>query len=111
MTCVNAASLLLHVDSDDAGALLGEGVQVGPVGEVAPGGQREVDVVAEGDLELVPMLIVDNSIIVSSADLLPAPGEDVAPGVGEGGGGVVVALDVDSVARRTRLQLVWNGEH
>ena len=49
----------------------------------------------------------DNSIIiVSSADLLPAPGEDVAPGVGEGGGGVVVALDVDSVARRTRLQLV-----
>ena len=51
MTCVNAASLLLHVDPNDAGALLGEGVQVGPVGEVAPGGQREVDVVAEGDLE------------------------------------------------------------
>ena len=49
----------------------------------------------------------DNSIIiVSFADLLPAPGEDVAPGVGEGGGGVVVALDVDSVTRRTRLQLV-----
>ena len=48
----------------------------------------------------------DNSIIVSSADLLPAPGEDVAPGVGEGGGGVVVALDVHSVTRRTRLQLV-----
>ena len=49
----------------------------------------------------------DNSIvIVSSADLLLAPGEDVAPGVGEGGGGVVVALDVDSVTRRTRLQLV-----
>ena len=48
--CVNVASLLLHVDSDDAGALLGESVQVGPVREVAPGGQREVDVVAEGDL-------------------------------------------------------------
>ena len=106
MTCVNVASLLLHVDPNDAGALLGEGVQVGPVREVAPGGQREVDVVAEGDLELVPMLIVDNSIIVSSADLFPAPGEDVAPGVGEGGGGVVVAFDVDSVTRRTRLQLV-----
>ena len=45
------ASLLLHVDPYDAGALLGEGVQVGPVREVAPGGQREVDVVAEGDLE------------------------------------------------------------
>ena len=52
------------------------------------------------------MIMLDNSIIVSSADLLPAPGEDVAPGVGEGGGGVVVALDVDSVTRRTRLQLV-----
>ena len=51
MTCVNVASLLLHVDPNDAGALLGEGVQVGPVREVAPGGQREVDVVAEGDLE------------------------------------------------------------
>ena len=50
MTCVNVASLLLHVDPYDAGALLGEGVQVGPVREVAPGGQREVDVVAEGDL-------------------------------------------------------------
>ena len=44
------ASLLLHVDPNDAGALLGEGVQVGPVREVAPGGQRKVNVVAEGDL-------------------------------------------------------------
>ena len=51
MICFNVASLLLHVDPDDAGALLGEGVQVGPVREVAPGGQREVNVVAEGDLE------------------------------------------------------------
>ena len=58
--CFNVASLLLHVDPDDAGALLGEGVQVGPVGEVAPGGQREVDVVAEGHLELVPMLMVQH---------------------------------------------------
>ena len=35
----------LHVDPDDAGALAGQAVQLGPVCEVTPGGQGEVLVV------------------------------------------------------------------
>ena len=35
----------LHVDPDDAGALAGQTVQEGPLSQVTPGGQGEVQVI------------------------------------------------------------------
>ena len=46
--------LPLHVDADDGGALPGDGLQLRPVGHVAPAGQGEVDVVAVRHLLLGP---------------------------------------------------------
>ena len=44
----------LHVDPDDGGSLPGDGLQLGPVGHVAPAGEREVYVVAVRHLLLGP---------------------------------------------------------
>lgn len=46
--------LPLQVDPDDVRPLPGDGLQLGPVREVAPAGEREVDVVAIRDLLLGP---------------------------------------------------------
>ena len=46
--------LPLHVDADDGGALPGDGLQLRPVGHVAPAGEREVYVVAVRHLLLGP---------------------------------------------------------
>ena len=46
--------LPLHVDTDDGGPLPGDGLQLGPVGHVAPAGEGEVHVVAVRHLLLGP---------------------------------------------------------
>ena len=48
----------LHVDPDDAGALAGQAVQLGPVSQVTPGGQGEVQVVTVCHLLSAPEMEV-----------------------------------------------------
>ena len=48
--------LPLHVDPDDGGALPGDGLQLRPVGHVAPAGERKVYVVTVGHLLLGPSM-------------------------------------------------------
>ena len=97
----------LHVDPDDGGSLPGDGLQLGPVGHVAPAGQGEVDVVAVGHLLLGPGKCKGvNQSRSEGVRVIVLPSEDVSPGVCYRGAGCMEALDVNSMNRRTGLDFI-----